>query len=228
MDVIEAIKERKSIRAFKSDPVKLDLLKKIIGQALRAPSWANTQPWEFAIATGKKLKAIEDAFVKRGMKPMQNSQSEVARPGEFPEPYITRIKKMQAKESRGRTSQATPEEMEARFINNFRHYGAPVCLYLLVGKNLFYQEKGVNVWALYDSGSAVQNIMLLATNYGLGTIAQAMAVVYPDIIRKELGIPEDKLIALGISIGYPDWENPVNEDYRDREPLDEIAKFYGF
>ena len=228
MDVIDAIKERKSIRAFKSDPVKLDLLKKIIGQALRAPSWANTQPWEFAIATGKKLKAIEDAFVKRGMKPMQNSQSEVARPGEFPEPYITRIKKMQTKESRGRTSQATPEEMEARFINNFRHYGAPVCLYLLVGKNLFYQEKGVNVWALYDSGSAVQNIMLLATNYGLGTIAQAMAVVYPDIIRKELGIPEDKLIALGISIGYPDWENPVNEDYRDREPLDEIAKFYGF
>ncbi|OGN98907.1 MAG: hypothetical protein A2Y58_04575 [Chloroflexi bacterium RBG_13_51_52] len=228
MDVIEAIKQRKSIRAFKSDPVKLDLLKKIIEQALRAPSWANTQPWEFAIATGKKLKVIEDGFVKRGMKAMQNSQSEVARPGEFPEPYMTRIKKMQVKEMRGRTSQATPEEMEARFTSNFRHYGAPVCIYLLVGKNLVYQEKGVNVWALYDSGSAVQNIMLLATNYGLGTIAQAMAVVYPDIIRKELGIPEDKLIALGISIGYPDWENPVNKDLRDRESLDEIATFYGF
>ncbi|OGO19356.1 MAG: hypothetical protein A2Z15_04600 [Chloroflexi bacterium RBG_16_50_11] len=228
MDVIDAIKERKSIRAFKSDPVKLDLLKKIIEQALRAPSWANTQPWEFAVATGKKLKAIQDAFVKRGMGPMQTSQSEVARPGEFPEPYITRIKKMQVKEMRGRTSQATKEEMEARFAMNFRHYGAPVCIYLLVGKNLVYQEKGVNVWALYDSGSAVQNIMLLATNYGLGTIAQAMAVVYPDIIRKELGIPEDKLIALGIAIGYPDWKNPVNEDFRDREPLDEVTKFYGF
>ena len=34
MDVIDAIKERKSIRAFKSDPVTLDLLKKIIEQAL--------------------------------------------------------------------------------------------------------------------------------------------------------------------------------------------------
>ncbi|OGN94625.1 MAG: hypothetical protein A2Y89_05300 [Chloroflexi bacterium RBG_13_51_18] len=228
MDVIEAIKQRKSIRAFKPDPVKLDLLKKIIEQALRAPSWANTQPWEFAVATGKKLKAIQDGFVKRGMEPMRNSESEVARPGEFPEPYMSRIKKMQVKEMRGRTSQATPEEMEKRFMNNFRHYGAPVCIYLLVGKNLVYQEKGVNTWALYDSGSAVQNIMLLATNYGLGTIAQAMAVVYPDIIRKELGISEDKLIALGIAIGYPDWEDPVNKDYRDREPLDEIAKFYGF
>jgi nitroreductase len=42
MDVVDAIKQRKSIRAFKSDPVKLDLLKKIIEQAQRAPSWANT------------------------------------------------------------------------------------------------------------------------------------------------------------------------------------------
>ncbi|MHB8104583.1 MAG: nitroreductase [Dehalococcoidales bacterium] len=228
MDVIDAIKERKSIRAFKSDHVKLDLLKKIIEQALRAPSWANTQPWEFAIATGKQLKAIQEAFVARGPQGMQNSQSEVARPYEFPEPYISRIQKMQVKESKGRTSQATPEEMAARFNTNFRHYGAPVCIYLLVGKNFTYQEKGVNVWSLYDSGSAVQNIMLLAVNYGLGTIAQAMAVVYPDIIRKELGIPEDKLIALGIAIGYPDWDNPVNKDVRDREPLDVMATFYGF
>ena len=228
MDIIEAIKQRKSIRAFKSDPVKLDLLKKIIEQAQRAPSWANTQPWEFATAAGKKLKAIEDAFVKRGAQGMQNSQPEVAHPYEYPEPLMTRIKKMQVQENRGRTSQATPEEMEARFTMNFRHYGAPACIYLLMQKSFLQQAKGINVWSMYDSGSAVQNIMLLAVNYGLGTIAQAMAVVYPDIIRKELGIPEDKLIALGISIGYPDTKNPINEGYRDRESLDEIAKFYGF
>jgi len=228
MDVVKAINERIAVRAYKPDPVPLDLLRKIIKQALRAPSWANTQPWEFAVATGKKLKTIQDAFVKRGSQGMQNSQSEVARPPDYPEPYISRIKSMQAKESRGRTSETTKEEMEARFVNNFRHYGAPACIYLLVGKNFLYQEKGINVWAIYDCGSAVQNIMLLATSSGLGTIAQAMAVVYPDIIRKELGIPEDKLIALGIAIGYPDWDDPVNKERRDREPLDKVAKFYGF
>ena len=226
MNVIEAIKERKSIRAFKSDPVKQDLLEKIIEQALRAPSWANTQPWEFAVATGKKLKAIQEAFVKRGQKAMQTSDSEVARPYDFPEPYISRIKKMQAQENRGRSKEGP--DFEAMFAANARNYGAPVCIYLLINKNFVYQEKGVNVWSLYDSGSAVQNIMLLATNYGLGTIAQAMAVVYPDIVRKELGIPEDKVIALGIAIGYPDWDNPINKDVRGREPLNEIAKFYGF
>ena len=221
MEVIDAIKERKSIRAFKSDPVPLDLLKKIIGSALRAPSWANTQPWEFAVATGKKLKAIQDGFVKLGM---QDPKSEVARPYEFPEPYMARIRALQPKDRK----EMTKEEMEARFMDNFRHYGAPTCIYLLVGRIFFNQSKGINVWSLYDCGSAVQNIMLLATNYGLGTIAQAQAVVYPDIIRKELGIPADKLIALGISIGYPDWDNPVNKERREREPLDKVAKFYGF
>jgi nitroreductase len=221
MDVIDAIKERKSYRAFKPDRVPLDLLKKIMEQALWAPSWANTQPWEFAVASGKKLKEIQEGFVKKGM---QDPYSEVARPPGFPEPYMGRIRALQPKD-RG---EMTREEMEARFMDNFRHYGATTCIYLLVGKNFFQQPEGMNVWALYDSGSAVQNIMLLATNYGLGTVAQAQAVVYPDIIRKVLKIPEDKLIALGIAIGYPDLDNPVNQSRTTREPMEEVVKFFGF
>ena len=41
MDIVEAIKQRKSIRAFKPDPVPLDVLKQIMELALRAPSWGN-------------------------------------------------------------------------------------------------------------------------------------------------------------------------------------------
>jgi nitroreductase len=221
LDVVKAIKERKSIRAFKPDPVPLDILKKIIEQALRAPSWANTQPWEFAVAAGKKLKEIEDAFVERGI---QDWQNEVARPYEYPEPYMGRIRALQPKDRK----ELTKEDWDRRTMDNFSHYGAPVCIYLLVGRSFFRQSKGINAWSLYDCGSAVQNIMLLATNYGLGTIAQAQAAVYPDIIRRVLGVPEDKLIALGISIGYPDWENPVNENWRPREPLEKVASFHDF
>ncbi len=221
MDVVEAIKERKSIRGFKPDHVPQDVLKKIIERALRAPSWANTQPWEFAVAGGKKLKEIQDGFLQRGM---QDPQSEIARPYEFPEPYMSRIQALMNKER----SDMTKEEFEARMIENYSHYGAPVCIYLLVGRPFLYQAKGINVWSLYDCGSAVQNIMLLATSYGLGTVAQAQAVIYPDIIRKVLGIPEDKLIALGIAIGYPDWDKPRNRIRTTREPLEKVARFYGF
>ena len=111
---------------------------------------------------------------------------------------------------------------------NFRHYGATTCIYLLVDTSILKQSKGVNVWSMYDSGSAVQNIMLLATAEGLGTIAQAQAVVYPDIIRKAVPIPASKLIALGIAIGYPDWDDPETKIVRAREPLDRVVSWYGF
>ena len=137
---------------------------------------------------------------------------------------MTRIRILDGKDR----SKEPREETVKRANNNYRHFGAPACIYLLIGKNFYYESKGVNSWSLYDSGSVVQNIMLLATNYGLGTIAQAQAVIYPDIIRKELGIPQDKLIALGIAIGYPDWDMPENKERRSREPLEKIASFYGF
>ena len=61
MDIAEAINHRKSIRAFKPDAVPQEILKDIMELALRAPSWANTQPWEFAIVGGRKLEEIRQA-----------------------------------------------------------------------------------------------------------------------------------------------------------------------
>jgi nitroreductase len=221
MDIIEVINQRKSIRAFKPDPVPREMLRQIIEQALRAPSWANTQPWEFAMVTGKPLEAIQKGFLERvGQEP----RSEVARPYEFPEPFLARIQAL----APNRTSPPTEEDMKIRQADNFKHYGAPAVIYLLVTRNFFFQDRGINVWSVYDCGAVVQNIMLLATHYGLGTVAQAQAVVFPDIIRKVVAIPESKLIALGIAIGYPDWDNPVTQSRTQREPVDKVMSWFGF
>ena len=40
-------------------------LREIMKLAIRLPSWSNTQPWEFAIATGKKLAEIRQRFVEK-------------------------------------------------------------------------------------------------------------------------------------------------------------------
>ena len=220
MDVAEAIKERKSVRAFKPAAVSLDIIREIVEQALRAPSWANTQPWEFAIVTGKQLEEIRKGFLERGD---QEPNPDVARPYDLPEPYMSRVMALPF-----RKQMPSKEDMDLRRIQNFKHYGAPAIIYLLVGRSFFYQAKGINVWSLYDCGGVVQNIMLLAINHGLGTIAQAQAVVHPDIVRKVLNIPQSKLIALGIAIGYPDWDNPMNQSSTEREPLGEVARWYGF
>ncbi len=220
MDVTEVIKERKSIRAFKPDSIPRELLRTILDQACHAPSWANTQPWEFAVVTGKPLQDIQRAYLDRGE---QEPRSEVARPYEFPEPYLSRI---QALAPKGFTP--TKESMDQRRINNYKNYGASTVIYLLIDRSMFFQSKGINVWSAYDTGSAVQNIMLLAANYGLGTVAQAQAVIYPDLIRKSVAIPAAKLIALGIAIGYPDWDNPATQSRSQREPLDKVVTWYGF
>ena len=81
---------------------------------------------------------------------------------------------------------------------------------------------------MFDCGLVAENIMLLATNYGLGTIPQAQAVAQPDELRRILQLPDTKLFVVGIAIGYPDWDAPENTLRSDRAPLDEVGKWYGF
>ncbi len=46
-DFYEILKTRRSIRRFKQDPVKTELLEKLVDVARYAPSGGNRQPWEF-------------------------------------------------------------------------------------------------------------------------------------------------------------------------------------
>ena len=55
MDVMEAIKKRRSIRIFKSTPVDQNALDNILEAGRLAPSWANTQTWEFIVVRDKVL-----------------------------------------------------------------------------------------------------------------------------------------------------------------------------
>lgn len=56
MDVIEAIKTRRSIRKYKNVPVEEDKLLAVLEAARWAPSWANTQCWEFIVVKNPETK----------------------------------------------------------------------------------------------------------------------------------------------------------------------------
>ncbi|UCD84451.1 MAG: nitroreductase family protein [Deltaproteobacteria bacterium] len=56
MELMEAIMRRRSIRSYRSDEVSEELLNKILEAARWAPSWANTQCWEFIIVKDKQTK----------------------------------------------------------------------------------------------------------------------------------------------------------------------------
>ena len=54
---MEAIKGRRSIRKYKSDPVPEETLHKVMEAIRWAPSWANTQCWEVIVAKDSKVKS---------------------------------------------------------------------------------------------------------------------------------------------------------------------------
>jgi len=226
MDINEFINARKSIRAFKPDPVSRETLETIMALAIKAPSWANTQPWEFIIATGKPLAEIKQGFVDKGdIIPSMD----VPRPQSFPEPFISRMQALGKKEYE--LLGITREDKEGRGwwkIQNFNNYGAPCVIYILIQRDYYYQENNVNSWPVFDCGLVAENIMLLAAGYGLGTIAQAQAVAYPDVLRKALNVPDSKLFLLGIAVGYPDRDNKVAHFRSDKETVSSICKWYGF
>ncbi len=55
MDMMEAIKHRRSIRAFAEQPVDKKTLEALVDAALWAPSGFNAQPWHFTIIQNKAL-----------------------------------------------------------------------------------------------------------------------------------------------------------------------------
>lgn len=226
MDIVEAVQRRKSIRAFKPDPVPREVLNRIVGLALRSPSWANTQPWELVIVSGAKLEAIKEAFLRQhGVR----ATPDFPGPGEFPQTYRDRFQDLITKMSRADEKGGRGSEKAAEwYLRGLKLYGAPAAIYILIDRSFYSQPGGVNVWPVFDCGLLAQSIMLLATGYGLGTIVQAQAVQYPNILRQILGIPESKLILVGIAVGYPDWDDPINGFCSAREAVDRVVKWYGF
>jgi nitroreductase len=222
MDVIEAIESRRSVRAFRPEPVSKEVLAKILEVALRAPSTDNTQPWEFTIVTGPML-----ADLKKALSEKMGDPSEFHPDIPFPAltyrpPYIERSKKQGKKVFQ---SMSIARDDWARRMEWYRYMArfmdAPVGLIL-------YVERYLGAYAILDSGLFLENLLLAAMNYGVGTCTQMAPVLYPEILREKLKIPESKLILCSVAIGYPDENAPVNKFRSEREPLEAFATWYGF
>ncbi len=53
-EVLRAIKERRSIRSFKIDPVEPEMIEAILEAARWAPSGKNTQPWRLVVVESRE------------------------------------------------------------------------------------------------------------------------------------------------------------------------------
>lgn len=56
MDVLTAIRERRSCRNYSPEPVKEEIIEKILEAGMWAPSPMNAQPWQFIVITNRDVK----------------------------------------------------------------------------------------------------------------------------------------------------------------------------
>jgi nitroreductase len=216
MDIRQAVKERRSIRKFKPEQVPERLVREILDEARWSPSRGNTQPWEFYVVTGEALREFK---IANSGKLDEGAPS--APDIKMPESWTERLKKRYSaigkstlaalgiarEDTKGRTEQAR---------TMFRLFDAPCLIAACVDKRSSSIE-----YAMLDVGLITQTLCLLAHDRGLGTCIMACAVCFPSALRNLLPDAENKLLAAGIALGYPDRDAPINNFSRDRAPLEE-------
>jgi nitroreductase len=220
MTVTEALTTRRTIRSFKPDQISRHLLEKILGPALRAPSWANTQPWEIFAAAGEPLERLRKAYAQN-LKDCVPRNPDIAIPKEWPDACRTRMETLKAErtallEQECKDPAALPDLMQM----NYKLFNAPIVIYLCM-------DRCLTPWSLFDLGAMSHGIMLAAQEQGIGSAVAVTLAAHPDLIRKELGIPYNLAVVIGIALGYPDLDSPQNKFRSARRSLGEAVRFKG-
>ena len=216
MDILEAIKSRRSIRKYKPEPVPKEVLREIISIATSAPSTINTQPWEITVVAGEVLDNIK-----------QGNIEELAS-GVTPHPEVPE-QRFEGKHRQRQVELAVQifelmgiarEDKEKRadwLRRGFRFFDAPAAIIISADK------AAGELHPLFDIGSLSQTICLVALNYGLGTCIEDQGVMFPEVVREFASIPASQRIIICIAIGYPDWDFPANRLESKREPVENVT-----
>ncbi|MSP43585.1 MAG: nitroreductase [Alphaproteobacteria bacterium] len=222
MNVTEAVRARKSVRAFLPKQVPDDTLRQILIDAARAPSGGNVQPWKTYVLTGdarnELVKRITDQWAggKRG----EGTEYKIY-PDDLGEPYMTRRRVVGFKlyELAGVGRDDKVARMKQMF-RNFELFDAPVCMIFTIDRNM-----GPPQWA--DLGMYIQTVALVAMDHGLETCMQEAWASWHKTLTETLSIPGHEMVFCGIAMGYEDTSATVNTLRSERAGLEDV-KFFGF
>jgi nitroreductase len=216
MDLEKAIDGRRSIRAFKPDPISREIIENILNLVIKAPSAINLQPWEFIVAMDEEKDRLSRKLIK-SYKEKQISCS----PGNVKPLADTFSKRGLASVELMTPSLAKMGQEFNRFINegSCNFYGAPTAIILCLD-NAFSKAR------LVDVGIAVGYFVLVAQSLELGTCTIGLINAYEEEIKEVLNIPENKDVVIGIALGYPDLKSPANEFKTPRDSLDSFVRWF--
>ncbi len=223
MNITDAIKNRKSIRGFKKDPVDRKIIEAILETAAYAPSAMNSQPWEFIVIAGDVLDKIREGNINSLRTGASGGPEHTT--AQWPKDSIYRTRQVDLAKHLFSLMDIKREDAEKRMAwleRGFRLFDAPAAVIIATDRMLGESSP------LLDVGAVMQNICLAALEYGLGTCIADQGVFFPDVIRQHINIDENKFIIISIALGYPDPQFPANQVESGRMPLSENTTWLGF
>lgn len=197
MNVKNSILRRRSIRKFQDKKVSLRLIEKLIQAAVKAPSAKNRQPWKYIVYTDKARESLLLAMEKGLTRELSGNM----RIPEFDYGLAD--------------AKNTLKVMKQ----------APVLIVVLNtnGKSPFEPVKdAARIVEICDSlsiGAGIENLILSAVSYGLGTLWIANTCFAYEELEKEIGT-ENQIIGI-VAVGYS-AEKPSP---RPRKSFAEIIEF---
>lgn len=222
MDVLTALRSRRSCRAFLPDPVPRAMLEQILDAGRWAPSGGNLQPWRVIAVAGEERNEIVRIAGEALFSGVNEEGDHPVYPPALHEPY--RSRRFANAESLYAALGVEREDKAGRYrwvAENFRFFGAPVGLFFVIDRRM-----GHGQWA--HLGMFMMAIMLAAEAHGLATCPQEAWARLRGTLHAHLGLGEQELLYCGMALGNADPAHPSASMVRERAELDEIADFRGF
>lgn len=174
MDVLEAIRSRRTVHQFTSDPVPRAAIEQILEAATWAPNFWETEPWRFHVYRGAAREELADLFARARLESL-------ARKGQDPE---------------------APQAQARLRIERGIPYQAPVVITVIClpdDKNPNVEP----IEELQATAIAVQNLMLAAHALGLATKWQTAGIPSKPVVRAHYGLREQDTLVGFILVGHP-------------------------
>jgi nitroreductase len=223
--VEEALLTRRSVRAFRPEPVPRAEVERLLALASRSASNSNCQPWHVHVLTGEPKRRLTEALWRALHEDGRVTEREFPyQPAaeDWEEPFRSRRRRFGESLYRDTLGLAA-DDTDGRLGHHRRNYdffGAPVGLILTVSRRPL-------AGALVDAGLFLQALMLAARHAGLDTCPQASFLDFHPVLRQHLAIPDDRIVVCGLALGHADHEHRLSRHRTPREPVGSFTTFHG-
>lgn len=195
LELDDLIRERRSVRRFRPDPVPRDAIEQILEAGRWAPSPHGSQPWRFAVLTRPEVKQrLADAMGSAW-------QHNLAMDGQAPDVIEARLAA-----SRRRLIEAPVLILLCLFLRDLDRYPDPD------------RQQAETTMAIQSLGAAAQNILLMAYRLGLDAGWMCAPLFCPGVVRDVLELDTDLIPHALLQVGYA----AADPNRRERRPLSEL------